>query len=65
MNVEGDRPEGAPPPPKPRPISPRPKRPMYSDLPAADRLRVVEILRDPFREALAELAAEREHAQAA
>lgn len=47
-----------------------PQRVTYSSLPAEKRLRVVEILRGPFREALAEMAAERaaaaqEHARAA
>jgi len=50
-DLEGDRPSGPPPAPKPMPNSGPPRR--FSDLPAADQLRVVEILRPGFEKALA------------
>ena len=71
MRYEGDRPGGAP--PAPRPI-PNPGPPRFSELSAADQIRVVEIFRPGFERALARwrerkrleaLAAEAEHVKAA
>lgn len=72
-DVEGDRPTGAPRPPAPRPIAPKPRSieasaARFSDHPARDRIRAVDLLSGPFREALAEHLAEiagTEHVKAA
>lgn len=53
-NPEGDRPGGAPAAPKPNPNPGPPRR--FSDLPAADQLRIVEILRPGFQRVLARRA---------
>lgn len=50
-DLEGDRPGGAPPAPKPTPYPAPPRR--FSDLSAADQIRVVEIIRPGFEKALA------------
>ena len=57
-DADGDRPGGAPPSPS-SPDDRPPKRITYPDLPAAERLRVVEVWRGPFQEALMEHLAER------
>jgi hypothetical protein len=59
--ADGDRPGGAPPSPS-SPDDRPPKRLTYSDLSAAPRLRIVEVWRGPFQEALAEHLAERAEA---
>lgn len=59
---EGDRPGGAPTSPS-SPDDRPPRRITYDDLPAEKQLRVVQILRGPFQEALAEYFAERKAAQ--
>jgi hypothetical protein len=59
---EGDRPAAPP-----RPTNPSDGPPRFSDLPAADQLRVVEILRPGWEKAIARYQARKaaEHVKAA
>lgn len=54
--ADGDRPGGAP--PSPTNPSDGPPKLTYATAPAESRLRIREIWSGPFREALAEMAAE-------